>query len=72
MPSTVPVHAARVTRPAGHHVARLLLHRVFASAPVYSLDFPHEFLASSTVRRFSVSGFYDRLDNYHPFRAATT
>jgi diketogulonate reductase-like aldo/keto reductase len=40
------------------------------SAP--SLGFPHEFLASSTVRRFSTSGHFDRLDNHHPFGAATT
>ena len=40
------------------------------SAP--SLGFPHEFLACPNVRRFSVSGFYDRLDNHHPFGAATT
>jgi aryl-alcohol dehydrogenase-like predicted oxidoreductase len=37
------------------------------SAP--SLGFPHEFLASSTVRRFSTSGFYDSLHNHHPFGA---
>jgi aryl-alcohol dehydrogenase-like predicted oxidoreductase len=40
------------------------------SAP--SLGFPHEFLASPNVRRFSVSGFFDRLDNHHPFGAAAT
>ena len=46
-------------------------HRLDAvSAP--SLGFPHEFLASSTVRRFSTSGHFDRLDNHHPFGAATT
>ncbi|HEX2285859.1 MAG TPA: aldo/keto reductase, partial [Mycobacterium sp.] len=38
------------------------------SAP--ELGFPHEFLASPTVRRFSVSGHYDRLLNHHPFGAA--
>lgn len=38
------------------------------SAP--SLGFPHEFLASPTVQRFSTSGFFDRLDNHHPFGAA--
>jgi aryl-alcohol dehydrogenase-like predicted oxidoreductase len=40
------------------------------SAP--SLGFPHEFLASPNVRRFSVSGHFDELDNHHPFGAATT
>lgn len=40
------------------------------SAP--SLGFPHEFLASPTVKRYSTSGHFDRLDNHHPFGAATT
>jgi aryl-alcohol dehydrogenase-like predicted oxidoreductase len=36
-----------------------------ARASRIELGFPHDFLATETVRRYSTSGHYDRIDNHH-------
>jgi hypothetical protein len=75
-PTPLQQHPGRVD-PAAHHelVRRDPRARFECAAEVVSahqLGFPHEFLAGSTVRRFSTSGHFDRLDNHHPLGAATT